>query len=191
MGPSSIRSNETILIAIGETSTQFFGRLICWIKFSAGAEFLAKGVCLVRGVEIRIEQEVPEYPTTDIDAWVPDFRMGKTGTMTVTDFGPIGNLGKDGMKKRSHIKAELPRLCDAVGATHEENELLLAAYDLLGRSIRNRDAHAYVPKVRDSHFDLVPRLFARCFTLLVSWLPGGAGTLDGWRADAEEFIASL
>ncbi len=26
-----------------------FGRLICWINFSAGAEFLAKGVCILRG----------------------------------------------------------------------------------------------------------------------------------------------
>ncbi len=29
-----------------------FGRLICWINFSAGAEFLAKGICLLNGVEI-------------------------------------------------------------------------------------------------------------------------------------------
>jgi hypothetical protein len=29
-----------------------FGRLICWINFSAGAEFLAKGICLLRGIEI-------------------------------------------------------------------------------------------------------------------------------------------
>lgn len=28
-----------------------FGRVICWISFAAGAEFLAKGTCLVRGVD--------------------------------------------------------------------------------------------------------------------------------------------
>ena len=30
-----------------------FGRLICWIMFSAGAEFLGKGVCLRNSIEVR------------------------------------------------------------------------------------------------------------------------------------------
>jgi hypothetical protein len=30
-----------------------FGRLMCWIMFSAGAEFLGKGVCLRNSVEVR------------------------------------------------------------------------------------------------------------------------------------------
>ena len=47
-----------------------FGRLICWILFSAGAEFLAKGVCPSRGVEFRTEKRVPIHPQGDIDAWV-------------------------------------------------------------------------------------------------------------------------
>ena len=29
------------------------GRLICWIHFSAAAEFFAKGVCLLRDIEVR------------------------------------------------------------------------------------------------------------------------------------------
>jgi hypothetical protein len=168
-----------------------FGRLMCWMQFSAGAEFLAKGVCLVREVDVQTEQDVPVYPTTDIDRWVRDFRKGETRTVRVTDYGAIGNLYNDVWNKKRKIRAELPGLCASVGATREMKELLLAAYELLGRSIRNRDAHAYVPKVRDSHFDLVPQLFSRCFNLLVSWLPGGAVTLNGWRAEAEEFIASL
>lgn len=47
-----------------------FGRLICWINFSAGAEFLAKGVCLLRDVEIRELQKGATY------------------------FGTLGNLNK-------------------------------------------------------------------------------------------------
>ncbi len=35
------------------TIDPFFGRLICWITFSAGAELLIKGVCLANDVEIR------------------------------------------------------------------------------------------------------------------------------------------
>jgi hypothetical protein len=34
------------------TIDPYFGRLMCWITFSAGAEFLLKGVCLVQGVEV-------------------------------------------------------------------------------------------------------------------------------------------
>ena len=31
---------------------QDFGRLICWIAFSVGSEYLIKGVCLVKGEDI-------------------------------------------------------------------------------------------------------------------------------------------
>lgn len=33
-----------------------FGRLMCWIMFSAGAEFLGKGVCLRNSIEVRSVQ---------------------------------------------------------------------------------------------------------------------------------------
>src|SRR5260370_23981847 len=46
-----------------------FGRLICWITFSAGAELLAKGVCLSSGIEVRDPHTVPTYPRGDLDAW--------------------------------------------------------------------------------------------------------------------------
>ena len=61
---------------------------------------------------------------------------------------------------------------DEVGATKEQANLLLAAYSLLASTIRNRDTHAYIPNVRDHHLSLVNDLFAGCFNLLVSWLPG-------------------
>ncbi len=168
-----------------------FGRLICWIIFSAGAEFLAKGVCLVRGVEIRKEQEVPLYPTAAIHAWVPKFRKDwkSAGTMTTTHFGTIGSLTNDDSK--SGVTAALTQLCSTVGATVEQKELLFAAHELLRRTIRNRDAHAYVPNVRDSHFSLVAEIFSNSFNILVEWLPGGSATLNRWRAEASSFIAAL
>jgi len=140
-----------------------FGRLICWINFSAGAEFLAKGICLLRDVEIRQPK-------------------GET-----THFGTLRNLYED----RPPKVAALKRLCAAVNAKVDQQELLLAVYRLLASDIRNRDAHAYVPNVRDAHFNLVPARFAPCFNLLVSWLPEGAHTLNKWRDDAPQFIASL
>ena len=168
-----------------------FGRLICWISFSTGAEFLAKGVCLLRGVEIREKIEVPMYPAADIDAWIMRFRKDwkSCGTTMATYFGTLGNLTYD--HRNANNTSQLAQLCSAAGASAKERDLLFAAYELLRRSIRNRDAHAYVPNVRDSHFSLVPTLFSDCFNMLVSWLPGGPATLNQWRTDAKHFIASL
>jgi len=140
-----------------------FGRLICWINFSAGAEFLAKGVCLLRDVEIRQPK----------------------GEMT--NFGTLGNLYGDRPPKVAALKL----LCTAVNAKVDQQELLLASCKRLASDIRNRDAHAYVPNVRHSHFNLVSDSFAPCFNLLVSWLPGGPHTLTKWKDDAPQFIASL
>lgn len=75
--------------------------------------------------------------------------------------------------------------------TQSEERIVKAAYRLLARTIRNRDAHAYVPNVRDEHFWLVPKLFEDCFNLLVSWLPGGRQVLNCWLEDPASFIAEL
>jgi hypothetical protein len=170
-----------------------FGRLICWINFSAGAEFLAKGVCLLHNVEIRSPKEVPAHPRsgTDMRMWVTEYRKDRKslGTRMTRKFGTLGDL----TRRNSQTKADaaLKRLCVAAKATDEQQELLLAAYDFLAETIRNRDSHAYVPKVRDDHFSVVPELFVDCFNLLVSWLPGGPVVLTNWRDEAREFVASL
>ena len=168
-----------------------FGRLICWIIFTAGAEFLAKGVCLLNGVDIRKPQEVPLHPQTGIHKWVPVLLQNwkSAGTMMVTHFGTIGTLTRD--DHQHNLPPALKRLCSAVGAGKAEEDLLFAAYELLRRTIRNRDAHAYVPNVRDSHFSVVPELFCGCFDTLIQWLPGGAPTVNTWKVEAESFIASL
>ena len=161
-----------------------FGRVICWISFAAGAEFLAKGTCLARGVEIRKPKRVPAYPTSSIEEWVSQFLRpgGSYEKMDVTNFGTLGNLTQAG--------GGLTKLCTTVSADAGDKDLLLAGYKLLQKSIRNRDAHAYVPNVRDWHFDLVPELFTRCFNILTSWLPDGPSTLNQWRSHARQFVTS-
>lgn len=165
-----------------------FGRLICWIMFSAGAEFLAKGACLVRGVEIRTEKKVPRYPSGAIQDWASKFNKDwhSTDTMTTTFFGTLKDLTTN---KAS--EAPLSRLCTEVCATYEQKALLLASYDLLRRTIRNRDAHAYVANVRDLHHSLVPEIFCQCFNLLADWLPGGPIIINKWRSEAASFILQL
>ena len=168
-----------------------FGRLICWIMFSSGAEFLAKGVCLLRGVDIRREQEVPVHPRTDLAEWARSFVKGwkACGTAKATDFGTLRHL-LDPRSGRGDDPALLT-LCRVVNATRDQEVTLLATYEFLRRTIRNRDAHAYVPNVRDYHYSLVPELFAGCFNMLVSWIPGGSSSLAEWRKEAQQFIAGL
>jgi hypothetical protein len=137
-----------------------FGRLICWINFSAGAEYLAKGVCLLRNVEIR-----------------------KPKGLQMT-FGTLGDL----YNKKD---AALRRLAAAANATESQQRAVIEAYKHLATDIRNRDAHAYVPGVRNDHFHDVGSQFVPCFNLLVRWLPGGASIVNEWRDDAPHFIASL
>jgi len=169
-----------------------FGRLICWINFSAGAEMLAKGVCLLHQVEIRSSQIVPAYPSEDLAAWSAAYLKDwkSVGTMVGVNYGTLRNL-VDQTNPKTKLPPGLPRLFDKVNAPPSDRDLILAAYGILASTIRNRDAHAYVPNVRDHHFPLVGQLFARCFNILASWLPGGPGTLDVWRQEARQFNASI
>lgn len=170
-----------------------FGRLISWIMFSAGAEFLAKGVCLVNGIEIRKKDkdQAPAYPSESIQDWASkvqdDWRA--CGTIEITNFRTLGDLTAKESKKK--ISGPLRRLCDKSKATIDQRALLLSAYTLLHKTIRNRDVHAYVPNVRNDHHSVVLELFCPCFNLLMGWLPGGAQILNDWRRDHASFLAQL
>lgn len=48
---------------------------------------------------------------------------------------------------------------------------MYGAFVLLTRMIRNRDAHAYVPNVRNQHEDLLVDMFVPAFNTLVDWMP--------------------
>jgi hypothetical protein len=166
-----------------------FGRVICWITFSAGAELLAKGVCLARGIEIRREQNVPTYPNSALGTWAHAFVRdpGYGGSVRAPNYGSLGNL----TYKKHGEPSVLERLCTIIHASSDQRAHLVAAYTLLSRSIRNRDAHAYVPNVRDQHFSLVPDLFAKVFNDLVGWLEGGPSVITIWRSEAQQFIDAL
>mgnify|MGYP001358436437 CR=1 FL=1 len=168
-----------------------FGRLISWIMFSAGAEFLAKGVCLVNGIEFRKEQQVPDYPSGSIQGWASKVQddWHACGTIETTNFGMLGDLTAKESKKK--ISGPLRRLCDKSKAAIDQRALLLSAYTLLHKTIRNRDVHAYVPNVRSDHHSVVSELFCPCFKLLMGWLPGGAQILNDWRGDHASFLAQL
>jgi hypothetical protein len=48
-----IATTETAFESYWPSVDKEFGRLMCWIMFSAGAEFVGKGVCLWNSIEVR------------------------------------------------------------------------------------------------------------------------------------------
>jgi hypothetical protein len=155
-----------------------FGRLICWLNFSVGAELMAKGLCLLHKIEIRTTKKVPPYPYGQVGPWAAQYQINAPGTEPVTNYGTLGAL----------LSGQLQQLCQRASASQDQQNQLLAAYDLLAKSIRNRDTHAYVPKVRDQHFGLVTELFAGCFNTLVLWIPQGKDALNAWMDNASQLI---
>jgi len=91
--------------------------------------------------------------------------------------------------KKGSSKLEL--LCRKVKTSNSQTAIVRASFGLLQRSIRNRDAHAYVPNVRQGHHHMAYSCLTDALNLLVQWLPNGAGQVNSWRSDAESFIASL
>jgi hypothetical protein len=159
-----------------------FGRFICWVTFSVGAELLAKGVCLIHEVDMRCPQEKPAPPGSgdDLSEWARQFNRAPNfgGTVLTTNYKTLGQL----YSGSAYLKRLLKKMVDV---KEDEEQLLLAAYQLLAGTIRNRDAHAYVKDVRDDDFHLVSELFVPCFNLMASWLPDGPGTLNKWMDEAK------
>lgn len=147
--PSLLPWTGTALRPTGVEIAPYFGRFICWITFSAGAELLVKGVCLVHNVDIREFPPAPRSPR----------------------FGVLGDLWK-GKKSR------LDQLFEKVRAETEQQKVVLDTYKLLAKNIRNRDVHAYVPNVRNNDFNLISERFVPCFNLMMSWLPHGSVMSD-------------
>jgi hypothetical protein len=167
-----------------------FGRLICWISFSAGAEFLAKGFCLLNEIDVRQPHSVPANPTGELKVWVARyFDNPDASTQQTTNFGDLNALVS--LKDKNNKGKFLRQLCKKKAASPKDEELVLVAYDFLRRTIRNRDAHAYRPNVRDDNFHLVPELFVKSFNILLAWIPGGGTQLSEWRDNAGAFVNSV
>jgi hypothetical protein len=101
----------------------------------------------------------------------------------VVDFGVLGGLWRG-------ESSPLRQLCRGRVKPNDQN-IMLASYIILTDRIRNRDAHAYVPNVRDDHYWLVPKLFVKSFRILSNLLPGGSIALSQWRKDAKEFVTTF
>lgn len=151
-----------------------FGRLSCWIAFSVGAEYFAKGACLWRHIDIRKTENgtMIQRPSADdnISSWALRW-AGKVAKSTRVVYRTMGSMvyGPNYLKQlASHPNVKL---------SVDERAMLIAGYRLLAAEIRNRDAHLYVRDVREDDFPLVQRVFVPCLNTLVKCIPGGSKAL--------------
>jgi len=166
-----------------------FGRLSCWIKFSAGAEMFVKGAIIINGIDIRKTGEIPYYPTENMEKWATEYRSNWkcNGTIKNTKFGTLGDLFNSNKQHRSPIE----QFFDVAVNTKMDQDIIFSAFNLLMRSIRNRDIHAYIPNVRDNHNYLVPELFCRCFNIIKECVPGGGCKLNYWIQNSSGLVNEL
>jgi len=167
-----------------------FGRLICWMTFSSGVEFLGKGLCIEHGIDFwsNIKPastcDIPNFP---ISAWLAATN-GRPKIKKTSSYGTIGSLTWQVKGTASAIE----RLAAKCKATPDEIRVVLGTFTLLGTAIRNRDAHAYVPNVRAAHHWLVRDLFVEAIAFLIAWIPnGGAHRLQQCLDQAEDFVQTL
>jgi hypothetical protein len=81
------------------------GRLICWIGFSVGAEYLAKGVCLLKGKDPTRTAKIIRPPkwNEDLEEWsrlvnsedprvkVEDLSLGTLGKTPIDSIKALGS----------------------------------------------------------------------------------------------------
>jgi hypothetical protein len=163
-----------------ESINPAFGRVILWHTFATGAEYFLKGVLLLNGKEVRFVEDDKKkqklvFPPTDpasLTTWASHF-FNSPPTAPKSEaisFGDLGSIVGDTAKFR--YLGELHRTAAPSDETADaQMQFAYAAMNLLRDSIRNRDAHAYIPNVRNGNFHLVEPLYLPAFNILLSWIP--------------------
>jgi hypothetical protein len=133
-----------------------YGRLICWLSFSVGTEYLTKGVCLLKGELSTKPVTVVRPPdwNEEVAVWVQRVNANDPSAKAEdTSFGTF---------KDAQVRT--------ITGLGNKRALVEAALKLLASTIRNRDAHRYQPNVRAGHFLAVPRVFVPAFNALLQCL---------------------
>jgi hypothetical protein len=145
-----------------------FGRLISWILFSIGAEYVLKAVCDIHGVAgPRTKTLNVDYPRSEkIEAWAHDVATRLVGedvddAIVAPEF--YGTL-------EQYVREHIHSLAKELDLQVRDEELLFAGFKLL-TAIRNRDVHSYEKNVREANFYLVDEVFVPCLNILWDSLP--------------------
>ncbi|MDY0744803.1 hypothetical protein SNE35_09805 [Paucibacter sp. R3-3] len=137
-----------------------FGRIMLWLLFSTGSEFLLKGALILTGKlvpSMKDKLAIPPKEVASTSAWMDSVVGGSAAKVSARNYGTIGGMA-----------ASLKSLCDEhPGAGAQQ---VIVTFKLLGDAIRNRDSHAYVQGVRAAHFHMTSE-FSAAYSTLLSWLP--------------------
>ncbi len=140
-----------------------YGRLICWLTFAVGAEYLCKGVCLLQGLQVFEKKPqktiCPPQIGADLQRWVSLVNQEKDGAPSVQQ--------EDRRTKTLTQMVDQVRKITELGGTRD---FVAASIKLLASTIRNRDAHRYAQNVRIFHFSTVRDLFVPSLNALLGVL---------------------
>jgi hypothetical protein len=122
------------------------GRLVCWILFSTGAEYVVKAV-------YHAHEVAPPKPAS--------FDAGYTnGSRSWLVYGPLGQ----------YASGHRPLFDDALHLEEEDRDIHKKGLNYL-KTIRNRDVHSYIKGVRNENHPLVEDVFVPMLNLLLGTLP--------------------
>ncbi|MFZ0887149.1 MAG: hypothetical protein WA005_01735 [Candidatus Binataceae bacterium] len=133
-----------------------FGRLICWIAFGVGGEYLSRGAfMLMRKCDPTKPIYVIQPPEQgdDIEVWVQRVNK-KDPSVRKAEFESAMKFG------------DLP--WKEILSSQPDRDFVSASMKLLAGKIRNRDAHRYAKSVRAFHFHVVKSLFVPAFNILLA-----------------------
>ena len=138
-----------------------YGRLICWIIFCVGAEYLGKGFCLVNGHNLSKLDKAIQTPDPRIDfgKWIElasQYEKNKQKTKRIEcdekNYGTLGGL-------RGVVSKYIEE--------DSQKNLVEACYRYLASTIRNRDVHYYAKERRRFDFHMVEKLFVPAFNIVL------------------------
>ncbi len=140
-----------------------YGRLICWLTFAVGVEYLCKGVCLLKELPVFETKPKPVIrppkDDEDLQQWVNLVNQQKDGAPEVQENEP-----------RTKTLYQLVNEVQKITELGSNRDRVAASLKLLASTIRNRDAHRYVQNVRSFHFSVIPDLLVPSLNDLIGVL---------------------
>ena len=147
-----------------------YGRYICWVLFSVGAENLAKAARVCNHVVSKRVSSLgyPKYedamPVMDWVKKVLNESMSASDSPAKKyDYRPLEKYWKSTQRHTAFLKS----LCSKHSVSSNDRDLLIAGYKYLTQAIRNRDAHTYVPEQRQKNYPAVQPIFVPSFNVLL------------------------
>ncbi len=135
-----------------------FGRLICWIAFGVGTEYLVRGSFMLKGHDPSKSIDViqPPEPGANVLDWIQRVKMREP------------SVRQPGVESSMKLGSDLPWTILLTDGS--DLDLVSASMKLLAGKIRNRDAHRYTENQRAFHFHAVESLFVPALNILLACL---------------------